>query len=439
VLVKSVGRCFKSLEHGFKNRLTKPIKGRATLGLSRCYRTALHCLGETCFIGVTGSCGKTTTTELIAAILAGEGPVQKGSHENTIRHFARTVLAVSPKHRFCVSEISGHARGTIAQATRLLRPHIGVVTHVGQDHYASFRTLEATAAEKGTLVEALPVDGTAVLNADDPHVYAMRTRTRARVITFGLSPGAEVRGENVTSVWPARMSLDVSHAGMCRHVQTQLLGTHWTSTVLASLATALAAGVALERAVEAVEAFAPIPYRMSPHETPGGITFISDTWKAPLWAIPAALDFLRAARAERKVVVIGSVSDTPKGFYHRYKAVAEQALDMAAKVLFVGDHARAALRARRYPDDDRIMAFDTLYRLDAYLRTYLQAGDLVLLKGVTKNDHLHRLVLSRTGEMVCWRENCGRRRFCEDCRLLYEPFTPAENTAGPAAGDDRKE
>ena len=130
-----------------------------------------------------------------------------------------------------------------------------------------------------------------MLNADDPHVYAMRTRTRARVLTYGESAEATVRAENVTCVWPDRLSFDVSYAGARCHVQTRLVGVHWVHTVLAALSAALAVGVSLSRAAEAVETFEPILGRMSAHEPPGGVTFVSDAWKAPFWTIPASLEF----------------------------------------------------------------------------------------------------------------------------------------------------
>lgn len=419
--VQSIRCRFRSVERGFKRQVTKPVKERLAREIACVYRRTLR---NVCFIGVTGSCGKTTTTELVAAILAQEGPVRKSSYENTIRRFAGAVLGVSPSDRFCVAEISGHPTGAIAQANRVLRPRIGVVTCVGGDHYASFRNLEATAAEKGKLVELLPADGVAVLNADDPHVYAMRTRTRARVVTYGLSPEAMVRGENVACVWPERMSLDVSYADVRVHVQTQLVGTHWATTVLGALATGIAAGVSLDKAVAAVEAFPPVPHRMCPHQVPGDVAFIDDAWKAPLWTVSASIDFLRGARAERKILVLGSISDTSKSFYHRYRAVARQALDVADKILFVGEHSDTALRARLHPDDDRIMAFPTLYQANAFLGDYLRPGDLVLLKGTTPIDHMDRLVLARTDGIVCWRHQCGKRYYCVRCRLQHDPLIP---------------
>lgn len=423
-----VFRSVKSIERGFKKRVSKPLKSRASLELSRCYRKALDSFGNICFIGVTGSCGKTTTTELTAAILAKDGRVRKGSYKNCLRDCGKTILGISPKDRYCISEISGHEAGAVAEVARLLRPRIGVVTHVGQDHYSSFRTLEATAIEKGSLIEALPPDGVAVLNADDAHVWAMRKGTRARVITYGRSLEAMLRAENVTCRWPERMSLEVCHAGKRLRVQTRLLGEHWAHVVLASLAVAVAAGIPLDQAAEAVEAFEPVPHRMSPHEVAGGVTFISDTWKAPLWTVSSCLAFLRAAQAERKLLVVGSISDTSKGFYHRYKAVAKEALDIAEKIMFVGDHAHAALKARPHPEDERIMAFDSLRQLDLFLRAYLEPGDLVMLKGTTRCDHLNRLILARTDDIACWRENCRRPGFCQGCRYRHDPFDPVEES-----------
>ena len=310
------------------------------------YRRILSAFGKTVFVGVTGSCGKTTATELIAAILSKHGRVRKCSHENTLTRVCKTILSVRPWDDFCVSELGTHGPGSIDEMSKLLRPDIGVVTNVGQDHYSSFRSLEATAAEKGKLLENLRKEGTAIINADDPYVLKMRDRTKARVITYGLSEGAMVPGENVRSQWPSRMSLDVCYDGKRTKVQSQLVGEHWAGVVLAGIAVGIAAGVSLELCVEAVEEFEPMVLRMSPYETADGITFISDSWKAPLWAIDAAIDFLRKAKADRKILVIGSISDTPRSFYERNKVVIRQAVDVVDKIIFFGDNAHSALRGQ---------------------------------------------------------------------------------------------
>jgi len=411
----------------FIKRFSHPIKSRLKFELAKRYRTVLGMFGNVCFIGVTGSCGKTTTKELIAAILSNESRVRKSNQViNTTHYVTKTILTVYPWHRFCVSEVSAPSPGIMEKSAKLFQPRIGVVLHIGQDHYSNYRKLELTSAEKGKLVEALPYDGVAVLNADDPYVYDMRRRTKAQVITYGLSADAMVRGENVSCAWPRPMSLDVCYAEKRLHVQTQLLGEPWAYVVLAALATGIAVGVSLERAIQAVKTFVPVSGRMSPHKTPDGVTFIRDDWKAPLWTIPASLDFIRTAKAEKKVIVIGSISDTPKSFFHRYQAVIRQALDAVDKIFIVGDHARSALKARPHPEDDRIMAFDTLYQLNSFLSNYLKAGDLVLLKGSTRADHLQRIVLSRTNDIACWREKCVKFRFCSDCRFQHSPFVPTD-------------
>jgi UDP-N-acetylmuramoyl-tripeptide--D-alanyl-D-alanine ligase len=427
----SVKAAFRPVERRCKKRFLTPAKDLLRRVLAHVYRLAFGLRGNVLFIGITGSCGKTTTTELVATILATQGPVRKCSHVNTTDFIARTILGVSGRHHFCVSEVGGGSPRLLERSARLLRPQIAVVTNIAQDHYGDYRTLEATAADKGRLVEVLPRAGVAVLNADDPHVLPMRSRTAARVITYGLSAEAMIRGEHVSCHWPARLSLDASYAGRSIRIQTRLLGEHWAAAVLAAVATGIAAGIPFERAAEAVQDLESTPYRMCPHTTPDGITFISDNWKAPLWAVPASMDFMKKAAAARKIAIVGSISDTPKGFYERYKAVARQALDAVEAVLFVGKHALTALRARRAPQDERIMAFPTIRKLNAFLDEFLQPGDLVLLKGVENNDHLQRIVLSRFGHVACWNPGCVKKRYCDDCRLLRIPSARPDEELSP--------
>jgi UDP-N-acetylmuramoyl-tripeptide--D-alanyl-D-alanine ligase len=424
--LRFLNRLFKPVEQSFKKHFLKPARYRLRYELARSHRIILGAFGKICFIGITGSCGKTTTTELIASILSKQGNVKKGIHENTPNYHAKIVLDTSLRDNFCVCEISADTPGLMKKSLTLLKPRIGVVTNIGQDHYGRYRTLESTAIEKGKLIESLAAKRIAVLNADDPYVYEMRKRTKAQVITYGLSSNAIVRGECVSCAWPNPLSLNVCYLGEQIHVKTHLFGEHQVYNILAALTTGIAVGVSLENAVRAIEAVEPVPYRMNPHITADGVTFISDNWKAPLWSIPAAMKFMKTATAKRKIIVIGTISDTPKGFYHRYKTVINQVPDDVDKILFVGEHALSALRVKQNPDDEHIMAFCTLQALDSFLRDYLRPGDLVMLKGTENVDHLQRIVLSRIGEIACWRQKCGKYRFCEDCRLLHTPSTPSD-------------
>lgn len=389
-------------------------------------------LGGVAFVGVTGSCGKTTTKDLIAAVLASRLTGTKSSDSNNgLYAVAQTILATHARSGYCVQELGADAPGSLDALIRLLGPRIGIVTNVGSDHYKAFRGPDAVAAEKGKLVAALPAHGVAVLNADDPRVHAMASRCAGRVLTFGLGPGAEIRAEAVTSAWPERLSFRVIHGGQSLAVRTRLCGRHWTPAVLAAIATGLALDVPLADAVAAVGSVEPRRGRMSPVEI-GGVTFLRDDWKAPFWSLPAALELVREARASRKIVVIGTLSDYAGSTAPKYVAVARSALAVADHVFFVGGNAERCLRARRDAADGSLRAFPTVQAGADFLRRFLLPGDLVLLKGSIPADHLGRIALARRGEVACWRAACGRKRFCEDCRLLRVPAAPRPVLRGPA-------
>jgi UDP-N-acetylmuramoyl-tripeptide--D-alanyl-D-alanine ligase len=419
--------------HRVSRLLTPQQRARITARLAKAWRRTLGAMGTVCFVGVTGSCGKTMTKELIAAILSSQARGLKSTNLwNGPVYLAQTMLTIRPWHRFCVHEMGTQEIGMMAQSCELFRPDVGVVTHVGLDHYTSFRSKEGVAAEKGTLVESLPANGVAVLNADDPHVLAMRNRTRARIVTYGLAPEAMVCGEEITSDWPDRLALTVRHHDEKVRINTKLLGEHWASSVLASVATGIARGVALSDCARAVEQVAPFEGRMSPDRTSDGITFVRDDWKAPLWTISASLRFMQTARARRRVVIIGTISDYPGESTKKYRAAARQALEVAEVVIFVGRYAHNALKVRTDPSDGRLMGFDTVYELSRFLRDFLSPGDLVLLKGSGTADHLQRLVLARDNGIECWRANCRQFIFCTDCALRLTPALPNDSQPAPA-------
>ena len=361
---------------------------RALFMLARPYRRTM--LRSVTFVGVTGSSGKTMAKELIVAILSTRLTGHKTPHDlNQPRFTAMTILRTRPWHDFCVLEIAGNRR-PLDRVLAVAKPRIGVLTTIGAEH----DTVEAMAAEKGKLVAMLPGDGTAVLNADDPRVLAMQAQCPGRVLTYGVAPSAMVRAEAIDGRWPDRLAFTVVHAGRSLRVHTQLCGTHWVSSVLAALTTALAMGIPLAAAVEAVRTVPPFPGRMSPVPSPDGVTFIRDDAKAPLWSIALAFRFLQEARARRKIIVIGTISDYTGDPGRKYAAVARQALVTGDHVVFVGQNAAKVLKLKQHLPDGALHALPSVDAAQRHLERILAPGDLVLLKG-SRADHLETLVHAR--------------------------------------------
>jgi len=384
--------------------------------LVRVHRRRLR--GLTTVVGITGSVGKTTTKHLLAAALATHGPVApdpSGGGRSVAKRLARSVLGASRRHRYCVLEIQAWREHSIDQGVWFTEPEVGVVTTIGWDHLSSLGGPKGVAAEKGKLVAALPPTGLAVLNADDERVLALAARARCRVVTFGVAAGADVRAEDVAAAFPELLSFTLVHRGSRHPVQTRLVGEHWTTAVLAALATAVELGVPVERAVAAVEAVAPSPHRLSVRPTRAGVTYLQDDWKASAWTVPQALAALGSPPG-RRIVVIGQLSDDLRKPKVLYPAVAAAALEHADHVLLVGRWAHHGLRAGA-----GVSAVPGAAEAHAWLRATTGPGDVVLVKTARNPVHLERLPLAHDGEAVrCWLQSCELRRWCEDCEFLAQ-------------------
>ena len=394
---------------------------RAWVAVARRWRPALK---RPVFIGVTGSAGKTTTKELLFGILSAhrKGVASPGSL-NVLPEVAKTVMRVRPNHDFCVVELSEAAPGVMVEHLGLLSPSIAIVTVVQSDHITAFGSIDGLAEEMSRLVEALPASGTAVLNADDPRVLAMSARCQCNVLTYGVSPQAHLRAEDITSVWPDRLQMTLLWQGERVPLKTQLCGAHWLAAVLGAVGGALATGLTLHECVLAMANLPSFEGRMQPVTTLEGVTFIRDDYKAPLWTLDACFDFMKAAQAKRKIIVIGTLSDfgPGTGASKRYADVARVAQETADITLFVGPWASSVLKARKPGQADALRGYTHVRDAVQHLNSITQEGDLVLLKGTNKQDHLHRIILARSKEIACWRDDCDRNMFCSECSERMKP------------------
>ncbi|MFZ1711751.1 MAG: Mur ligase family protein, partial [Nitrosomonas sp.] len=380
-------------------------------------------LSQTTFIGITGSAGKTTTKNLSHLILSAFYPViSTEGTMNTPIIIAETLLATERRHRFCIMEIGAFKAGALDLPMRLLTPRIGILTNIGKDHFRAFegKSIDGIAAEKAKLIKALPADGTAVLNIDDARVKAIGEQCRARIIWVGRDEGATIRLIEATSRYPEPLKLTIAYQGKTYNVITQLHGTQLALSVLSALGVAVAAGIPLEKAIPLLAEAWPEDGWMQIVDGGKGVTFIREDFKAPLWSLGASFQFLGEAAAIRKIAVIGSVSDFNGKSPSIYRRSAREATEYADIVIFVGQHAHRALRARKDENDQVLQGFATMREAADYLRSILQPGDLVLLKGSNKVDHLERLVFDRQQPIQCWQERCGLDRFCNHCSQLYQ-------------------
>ena len=407
------------------------------VNLARRWRPVLR---KPVFIGIAGSGGKTTAKDLLHGILSGtlHGVASPGTL-NVPPEVAKTVLRVRPNQAYCIAELCEHLPGVMDTNLALFQPGIAIVTVVKDDHLAAFESRDALAAEIAKLVHNLPVSGTAVLNADEPQVLAMATHCQAKVLTYGLAPEADVRAEDVSAAWPDRLRMTLVYRDQHVHVQTQLCGAHWLPSVLGAVGGGLAAGLTLAECAKGLEGVEPFEGRMQPVTTPEGVTFIRDDFKAPLWTIDSCLDFLGKANAKRKILVVGEISEIASQKAKRYAQVGRRARLVSDMTIFIGPWATGALASSNTSSGGAMRIFAHVRDAADFLNYFLQAGDLILLKGNAKQDHLYRLVLARTSQIACWRDDCQRIEFCSACPKRMVPSGPPSLAAPSDSVADQRE
>lgn len=333
-------------------------------------------------IGITGSMGKTTTKEAAAAALGARYRVLRSaaSFNNEIG-VPITFLSQEPSHEVAVVEMGFYVPGEIADLCRLVRPRVGIVTAVPDrpPHFSRTPSVEAIARGKAELVESLPPDGVALLNADDARVRAMASLTKARVVRFGMAEDAELRASDVAVDDLEATRFVAHHEGASAPVRFPLPGAHLVSNVLAALGAAVALGVPLDEAAVAVSTLEPPRHRMSVRRS-GGITVIDDSYNASPAAVMAALALLGAQRG-RRVAVLGDMLELGTLAADAHRDVGVAAASSADVLIGVGELAGAAVNeAKRRGIREAHSVVDSAEAL-MLLRRTLRAGDVVLVKG----------------------------------------------------------
>lgn len=342
--------------------------------------------GELTIVGITGSNGKTTTKNLVAAMAERVGTtVASAKSFNNEVGGPLTMLRVEADTQTLVAEMGASAIGEIRRLTTMAPPHIGVVLTVGLAHAGGFGGIESTFVAKSEMVEGLSETAVAVLNRDDPFVSKMADRTRARVRWFGLHPQADVRATDIDSgAFGTRFTIHAN--GESLPVSFKVLGEHHVTNALAAATVGLELGLSLAAIVESLESTTVAArWRMEVMGGRDGITIINDAYNASPDSMSAGLKTLAQLGKPdaRTVAVLGAMSELGEYTIEEHIRIALQAVRLRiSELVVVGKEARdlhiSAINEGNW--DGESVFFESRDEAYDYLVKTLRADDTVLVK-----------------------------------------------------------
>jgi UDP-N-acetylmuramoyl-tripeptide--D-alanyl-D-alanine ligase len=362
------------------SKKSKLISVDDTLIALQTFAAAVRRIWAKPLVGVTGSAGKTTTKEAIAHVLATKFRVLK-SEGNFNNHFGLPLmlLKIEPEHDIAVIEMGMSHAGEIAELAKIAQPEIGVVTNVAPVHLEYFNSIADIARAKYELIQSLPASGTAVLNADDEYVSQFGRDFHGKVVTYGFSPSADVRAENLQSQGIFGSSFDAV-IGSCREKATlPLLGAHNIFNALAAVAVAVERGLTPSEAVEALATLAPADKRGQVVKL-GNITVINDCYNSNPKALDAMVDALANTPAARRIVVAGEMLELGPSAEEMHRRsgrhMAQKRVDMLLGVRGLAAPMVEAAKA----EGIRAEFVATPEEAGGWLENETREGDVVLLK-----------------------------------------------------------
>jgi UDP-N-acetylmuramoyl-tripeptide--D-alanyl-D-alanine ligase len=331
-------------------------------------------------IGVTGSAGKTTTKEAVAHVLGARFRVLK-SEGNFNNHFGLPLmlLKLEPEHEAAVIELGMSHAGEIRALAKIAQPEIGVVTNVAPVHLEFFDSISGIARAKYELIESLPANGIAVLNADDEYVSQFGRDFKGKVVTYGTQAMADVRAENVHTRGAEGSEFDVNIAGTREHARLPLVGEHNILNALAAVAVGLVRGMKPSEAVVALATLAP-PDKRGQVLQLGNITVINDCYNSNPKALNAMVDALAAMKAGRRIVVAGEMLELGPAGAEMHRAAGQHIAEKKIDVLVgVRGMAQAIVDGAR-PAGTEAEFVATPEEAGEWLARKTRDGDVVLLK-----------------------------------------------------------
>lgn len=359
--------------------------------LQRLAKTARLARGDgLTVVGITGSVGKTSTKEVVAAVLSGRFRTYRspGNLNNEIG-LPLSLLEVGPRDQVAVLEMGGaYAHGELTLLADIARPRVAIVTNVYPVHLERMGTIEAIAQTKAELVRALGRDGIAVLNGDDPLVRAMASETSARVITYGLGRDNDVWADRVESDGLQGIRFRLHLDGDRYQIKVPLIGGHAVQLALAAFAVGHGLGLHISEMLPGFDN-QDVQVRLLIMAGPNGSQVIDDTYNASPPSVLSALGLLSELRATRSIAVLGDMRELGELTDEEHRVVGRRAVEVADLVVTFGDLARiiaeevtSVVMTQGGPRTAvRSFAESERQALITFLQTELREGDVVLLKG----------------------------------------------------------
>ncbi len=345
-------------------------------------------------IGITGSVGKSTTKELVAAVLRQRFPTLKneGNLNNEIG-LPLTMLHMEEKHKKAVLEMGFYVPGEIALLCDIALPQVGVITNIGMVHAERAGSQEEIARGKAELVQALPPapEGIAILNIDDPFVRKMAELTQAQVFYYGLDPDAHLWADHVEGLGLDGIRFRLHFQNEVLYIRVPLIGRHSVHTALRATAVGLLEGLTWQEIVNGLRS-QKSQLRLTTVHTKSGALVLDDTYNASPQSTMAALNLL-AEFEGNKIAILGDMLEL--GQYERYghEIVGLRAAEVVDELITVGERAKiiAEVAKKSGLSSEKIISFDLCEEVISYIYNRLNENDIVLVKG-SRGMHLDEVV-----------------------------------------------
>lgn len=337
-------------------------------------------------IAVTGSTGKTSTKDMIGALLEQKFSVLKtfGNFNNEVG-LPLTILELEDAHDFLVVEMGMRGLGQIARLCDIAKPDVGVVTNVNETHIELLGSVERIAEAKSELIRSLPSAGFAILNKDNLYAWSMHENAKCPVKSFGFDPSADVRAEEVRMIPGEGMEFKLITPKFSGKVFLSVQGIHHIMNALAAVCAVLDYGIELDDIVSAFSNFSLTEGRTSVLSLPNGITLIDDTYNASPVSTKAALELLRElAGSRRKVAVLGDMFEL--GDYERLghmdvgRACVRTGVDLLVIVGSISKYIQEGAVLEGFSESDIIHFQDSLHAAGS-IAAIVEPGDVILVKG----------------------------------------------------------